>query len=117
MLQLAPHVWTHFFLTIEYAWSAYTKGGPTAMPTEAIVDIHAGTIFGCTVVREWRTRMNDCGGGAAWSTEARVALADTGRRDHVRNEGPCSNARAINSVLKKIYVAIIMCTTHAYPVM
>lgn len=36
--------YAYFFRTIEKAWSAYTSGGPTAMPTEATVDIHAATI-------------------------------------------------------------------------
>lgn len=71
------------------------------MPTEAIVDIHAGTMVSGVVVRKWRITTNDCGGGAAWSTEARVALADTGlrRRDHVGIEGPRPSASIMHSFI------------------
>ena len=51
--------------------------------------------------RGGRSQVDDCGGGAAWSTEARVALADTGlrRRDHVGIEGPRPSASIMQSFI------------------
>ena len=67
MLQLVRGDGTHFFFTMEYAWSAYTSGGPTAMPTDASTDIHAGTMMHSTVVRGRRTE-------ATWTAAVRPGV-------------------------------------------
>lgn len=49
---------------MENAWSAYTKGGPIAIPTEAAVDSHEGTIAECMAVEvvKFKAGGEKCGG-------------------------------------------------------